>query len=203
MSLDQNFPQPDVPFVGADGKLTLQAIAFIRTLWSRTGYAPGVSSDDLALLGALTGNEPDVDTQARQDAQDAFLAGVQPPVIATDPAARSGASDALLTALVPNVARTDFTEPEMFALSLFGPLFAAAASAGGGLTPTGVTPGTYGDATNVGQFTVNAYGQITAAADVPISGSGGSTWFPMVDGAEPPAFITDGAGVLIAVAYAP
>lgn len=28
-----------------------------------------------------------------------------------------------------------------------------------------------------------------------------SQWFPLVDGAEPPAFITDGAGVLIAVAY--
>lgn len=40
------------------------------------------------------------------------------------------------------------------------------------ITPTGVTPGTYGDALNVGQFTVNAAGQITAAMDVPISASG-------------------------------
>lgn len=48
--------------------------------------------------------------------------------------------------------------------------------AGGGvqpttITPTGVTPGTYGDATHVGQFTVNAAGQLTAAADVLISGA--------------------------------
>jgi hypothetical protein len=40
------------------------------------------------------------------------------------------------------------------------------------ITPTGVTPGTYGDATNVGQFTVNAAGQLTFAANVAISGGG-------------------------------
>jgi len=36
---------------------------------------------------------------------------------------------------------------------------------------TAVTPGTYGDAYNVGQFTVNARGQITAAANVTILGA--------------------------------
>jgi hypothetical protein len=36
--------------------------------------------------------------------------------------------------------------------------------------PTGVTAGTYGDATNVGQFTVNEYGELTAAANVAIIG---------------------------------
>lgn len=41
------------------------------------------------------------------------------------------------------------------------------------LGDSGVTPGTYGDATNVGQFTVNAQGLITFADDVPISGGGG------------------------------
>lgn len=40
------------------------------------------------------------------------------------------------------------------------------------ITPTGVTPGTYGDALNVGQFTVAADGRITAAMDVPISAAG-------------------------------
>lgn len=34
-------------------------------------------------------------------------------------------------------------------------------------------------------------------------GGGGNTWIPLVDGHEPPAFITDGAGSLITVAYAP
>lgn len=63
--------------------------------------------------------------------------------------------------------------------------------------------GTFGDTTHVAQVTVNAKGLVTAASNVAIAGVGGSTWFPIVDGAEPPAFITDGAGVLIAVAYAP
>jgi hypothetical protein len=41
----------------------------------------------------------------------------------------------------------------------------------GGLTPSGVTPGTYGDSTHVGQFTVNAFGQLTAASSVVITGA--------------------------------
>jgi hypothetical protein len=43
------------------------------------------------------------------------------------------------------------------------------------ITPTGVTAGTYGDATNVGQFTVNAAGQLTFAANVAISAAGSVT----------------------------
>jgi len=38
------------------------------------------------------------------------------------------------------------------------------------LVVTGVTAATYGDATNVGQFTVDAKGRITSAVDVPITG---------------------------------
>ena len=53
---------------------------------------------------------------------------------------------------------------------------------GGPITTTGtvsmantaVTPGTYGDATNVAQITIDAQGRITAATDVAISGGGGS-----------------------------
>ena len=40
---------------------------------------------------------------------------------------------------------------------------------------TGVTPNTYGDATHVGQFTVDAQGRITFAADVPIASGAGGT----------------------------
>ena len=36
-------------------------------------------------------------------------------------------------------------------------------------TATGVVADTYGDATNVGQFTVNAAGQITEAQNVPLA----------------------------------
>ncbi len=33
------------------------------------------------------------------------------------------------------------------------------------------------------------------------SSGGGSSWIPLVDGSEPPNFITDGSGHLILVAY--
>lgn len=71
------------------------------------------------------------------------------------------------------------------------------------LASTGVTPGTYGDATHVGQFTVDAKGRLTFAQNVAISATGGGSWFPLTNGVEPPAFISDGAGVPIAVAYNP
>lgn len=45
------------------------------------------------------------------------------------------------------------------------------------LPSSGVTAGTYGDATHVGQFTVNAQGQVTAASDVAITGGGGGGGF--------------------------
>lgn len=41
------------------------------------------------------------------------------------------------------------------------------------LTNTTVTPGSYGDATHVGQFTVDQQGRLTAAANVAVSGGGG------------------------------
>ena len=40
---------------------------------------------------------------------------------------------------------------------------------------TGVIPGTYGDSTRVAQFTVNAAGQLTSAANVPIANPAGGT----------------------------
>ena len=48
---------------------------------------------------------------------------------------------------------------------------------------TGVFPGTYGDDANVGQFTVNATGQITFAQNVPISSGAGGTVTSVATGA--------------------
>jgi hypothetical protein len=44
------------------------------------------------------------------------------------------------------------------------------------LAATAVTAGTYGDANNVGQFTVDADGRITGASEVAIAGGGGALW---------------------------
>jgi hypothetical protein len=83
-----------------------------------------------------------------------------------------------------------------------------------------VTPGTYGDATNVGQFTVDAQGRLTSAVNVPISATipdlqtvttqgavttdvidvagliAAGLTYPTVDGASGDYLTTDGAGNL-------
>jgi len=57
---------------------------------------------------------------------------------------------------------------------------------------TAVTPGTYGDATNVGAFTVNQRGHITAASNVPIA-------LPFTDLTDVPASYTGHGGKVVKV----
>ena len=85
---------------------------------------------------------------------------------------------------------------------------------------TGVTTGTYGDANNVGQFTVDAQGRLTSAANVPISATipdlqivtdqgvvttnaidvagltAAGLTYPVADGLANDVLVTDGAGAL-------
>lgn len=46
-------------------------------------------------------------------------------------------------------------------------------------------------------------GYYLASGDIVTLIFGGGSWIPLVDGAEPPVFITDGAGVLILTAGPP
>lgn len=74
--------------------------------------------------------------------------------------------------------------------------------AAGDLPNTTVTPGTYGDSTHIGQFTVDQQGRLTFAANVALSAS--STDFVVLsDGVQPPTPVNDGAGNFIYVAYTP
>lgn len=64
------------------------------------------------------------------------------------------------------------------------------------LADTAVTLGTYGDATHVGQFTVDQQGRIVAAANVAISGGGSGAWTLAGSGFTNPGiwdFAVDGA----------
>lgn len=69
-----------------------------------------------------------------------------------------------------------------------------------GLDDTAVTPGTYGDADNVPQITVDQKGRITNVVEIPIAGGGGI--LPVVTGEVPPVlvYLEDGSLVYAEVA---
>lgn len=56
-----------------------------------------------------------------------------------------------------------------YVISILNPFLSRPPPSATGLTPTGVTAGTYGDSTHVGRFAVNEFGQLTGASSVPIS----------------------------------
>jgi hypothetical protein len=63
-----------------------------------------------------------------------------------------------------------FLQNQIGSLSALNPPAANLVAAINGATaPSGVTPGTYGTATQVGRFTVNSQGRITAATNVPLA----------------------------------
>lgn len=70
-------------------------------------------------------------------------------------------------------------------------------------TTTGVVAGTYGDASNVPQITVDAVGRVTNLANIPISAAV-DDYVVMSDGATPtPSPVDDGFGNFIYIAYTP
>lgn len=66
-----------------------------------------------------------------------------------------------------------------------------------GLADTAVTAGTYGDASNIPQITVDAKGRLTNAVNVPVQIA---VWAPLTSGAEPIELVSDGQGQCIMVA---
>lgn len=175
MSLQQNLPPPSAPFVDADGRLTYDAISLLRILWSRTGFAPGVGSDDLALLSVLNGIDTPQDPQARAEAASAFLAGIQPQTLAIDPTARASGADGVFTALAPKPVQSELGEAEAFALMLVGPVYASISSAFlSGVTSfngrTGAVTLTSGDVTTALGFTPGTGTVTSVATDATLSG---------------------------------
>jgi hypothetical protein len=72
----------------------------------------------------------------------------------------------------------------------------------GDLPNTAVTPGTYGDSSHVGQFTVDQQGRLTGASSIAIAFP--SDYVVMSDGGIPtPSPMNDGAGNFIYVPYTP
>jgi hypothetical protein len=71
-----------------------------------------------------------------------------------------------------------------------------------GLPDTGVAAGTYGDASNIPQITVDAKGRITEIVDISVVTGGGGGILPVVTGDVPPVFVylEDGSLVYTEVA---
>jgi len=65
-----------------------------------------------------------------------------------------------------------------------------------GLNDSAVTPGTYGDATHVGQFTVDQKGLLQFAQNVEITGGGGDGYWSVITNGDPvtPELLFDSNG---------
>lgn len=67
MSVEADIPFVSGPLVNANGTVTQVWWAFFRQLWVRTGSGPGISAEDLEMLGLLQGNhariQPDPSAQ--------------------------------------------------------------------------------------------------------------------------------------------
>lgn len=168
-------PRPPAPIVNRDGSATPEFWRFLVNLFNQTAAGAPVTSADLESLQFTARPPASPERTARALGEQIETAG-------------SAAGE---------IARIRRTVRDMAAL---------VQTARPPTLPVLNPPaGTYGSATQSAVLTIDAYGRVRAASQVPITGGGGSggAYIPLVTGAEPPVFVTDGAGVLITVAYAP
>lgn len=145
MSVLNLFPAR-VRWCNADGTLTSEAFRMLEVLVERVGGVLGDTGTDVfaPLQTAPDGMAPDV--------VQPLPAGAGLPDIVQQPLPGAGAGDELILQQVPYSPGT--------ALKLIDYHFA--------LQDTAVTPGAYGSASSVAQFTVDQQGRLTAAQSVAI-----------------------------------
>ncbi len=178
------FPVIGTAFVDQNGKLQQAWYQFLITLWRRTGAAVGVDITVLEqTVAVLSAELAALTVQSLQKPSPAGLSLLAEHVEGLDV---SGLQRAF-----PGVPSSVTTPGEILGLAknIFGATF-------------NLTDGTFGDATNIPQITVNAEGLVTNVVLVPITGGGGA-WRPLTTGVEPMVFVSDGAGVPIMVAFTP
>lgn len=177
-------------WVDRDGMLTKVAIDFLNSLMVEATVHGGdvTHTGDLTLDHVVVGNGVD-DIKVIADTGDAdqFLHGSVSGPPAFGPVRVNPAS-------LPVGFGSDGDDGMIGPPGVAGAAGAAGATGATGATgPAGMAgpPGFDGDDGAVGFIIQQAVSSSTP----------GSSWIPLVDGAEPPAFITNGAGVLILVAY--
>ena len=137
-----------------------------------TSIASGaVTADKLANTTVTSGTYGSA-TQVGQFTVDAQGRLTQAGNITISGTTPGGAASGDLTGVYPNplIAAGSITTPKIVDGAVTTNKIADAAVSGSKLSNTAVTPGTYGSTTQIGQFTVDAQGRLTQAANVTLSG---------------------------------
>lgn len=143
-----------IRFVNADGTLTQEALRMLEVLVQRVGGALGdVGADVFAHADPTPAAAPDLVQQLPAEQVPADL------LMQLAPGESAGGVDITQQSL-------DYSAGTGLALSNYR--FS--------LKDTAVVPGTYGNANNVAQVTVDQQGRITKVVNVPIAGPGGANY---------------------------